>query len=140
MPKIFKYWPKWWNFAKSGHTDHRFLIDRSVDWATANKYPLMDMTHLYQGREDEILHLIPNCEKIQCSCRNERSMAKWIENAFMWKITLKLCTDTKLPTWLFGIFDLIQTAYLRYSAKMIYLSLCTRQHLSRECLIAKDEN
>ena len=20
MPKIFKYLPKWWNFAKSGHT------------------------------------------------------------------------------------------------------------------------
>ena len=20
MPNIYKYWPKWWNFAKSGHT------------------------------------------------------------------------------------------------------------------------
>ena len=23
LPKIFNYWPKWWNFAKSGHTEDK---------------------------------------------------------------------------------------------------------------------
>ena len=26
LPQIFKYWPKWWNFTKSGHTgSHQYL-------------------------------------------------------------------------------------------------------------------
>ena len=36
MPKIFKYLPKWWNFAQSGHTGQYYFVNVFSGSSVAN--------------------------------------------------------------------------------------------------------